>query len=83
MAMVQSAELLDVIVDRGESAKSLNRRSVDPGFDIEHVLTARISLPSRAYGDAESIRSFYQRAIDQLAGHCREQWTLEARPLTC
>jgi predicted permease len=42
-------------------------RSVDPGFDIEHVLTARISLPVRAYGDAESIRGFYQRAIDQLA----------------
>jgi hypothetical protein len=43
-------------------------RSVDPGFDTEHVLTARVSLPARAYGDAESIRGFYQRAIDQLAG---------------
>jgi putative ABC transport system permease protein len=42
-------------------------RSVDPGFDIEHVLTARISLPARAYPDAESIRGFYERAIDQLA----------------
>jgi hypothetical protein len=41
--------------------------SVDPGFDVEHVLTARISLPARAYGDAESIRGFYQRAIDQVA----------------
>jgi putative ABC transport system permease protein len=41
--------------------------SVDPGFDVEHVLTARISLPGRAYGDAESIRGFIQRAIDQLA----------------
>ncbi len=42
-------------------------RSVDPGFDIEHVLTARISLPARAYANAESIRGFYQRALDQLA----------------
>ncbi len=42
-------------------------RSVNPGFDIEHVLTARVSLPARAYGDAESIRVFYQRAIDQLS----------------
>lgn len=42
-------------------------RSVDPGFDIEHVLTARISLPARAYGNVASIRGFYQRAIDELA----------------
>ncbi len=41
--------------------------SVNPGFDTEHVLTARISLPAQAYGDAGSIRNFYQRAIGQLA----------------
>lgn len=41
--------------------------SVDPGFDIEHVLTAHISLPPLAYGDADAIRGFYRRAIDQLA----------------
>jgi len=42
-------------------------RSVDAGFDIEHVLTARISLPPSVYQDAASIRGFYQRALDQLA----------------
>ena len=40
--------------------------SVDPGFDVEHVLTARVSLPVSGYGDAASIRGFYQRAIEQL-----------------
>ena len=41
-------------------------QTVKPGFDIEHVLTARVSLPSSGYADAASIREFYQRAIDQL-----------------
>jgi predicted permease len=40
--------------------------SVDPGFDIEHVLTARVSLPARVYSDPASIQNFYQRAVDQL-----------------
>jgi len=40
---------------------------VDPGFDTEHVLTARVSLLERAYRNASSIRSFYDRAVRDLA----------------
>lgn len=45
----------------------LTLHSVDPGFDVEHVLTARISLPARAYVDADTIRDLYRGAIGQLA----------------
>ena len=41
--------------------------TVDAGFDTEHVLTARLSLPRSGYSDAVSIRNFYQRAIGLLA----------------
>ncbi len=41
--------------------------SVDPGFDVEHVLTARVSLSTSVYGNAASIRDLYQRAVDYLA----------------
>jgi putative ABC transport system permease protein len=57
-----------LLVGAGLLARSLAAlSSVRPGFHLEHVLTGRVALPARAYGDAASIRSFYQRAIDQLA----------------
>jgi len=40
--------------------------SVNPGFDTQHVLTARVSLPSNTYREASAIRGFYERAIEQL-----------------
>jgi putative ABC transport system permease protein len=42
-------------------------RSVDPGFDVEHVLTAQVALPPTAYSDAAAVRGFFQRAVDELA----------------
>ena len=41
--------------------------AVNPGFDIEHVLTARVSLPRSGYPDAAAIREFYQRAVERLS----------------
>jgi putative ABC transport system permease protein len=57
-----------LLVSAGLLVRSLAELSaVQPGFDLEHVLTGRVSLPAQAYGDAASIRGFYQRAVDQLA----------------
>jgi len=41
-------------------------RAVDPGFDVQHVLTARLTLPMTAYPDGASIRGFFQRAMDEF-----------------
>ena len=57
-----------VLVGAGLLARSLMAlRAVNTGFDLEHVLTARVSLPASSYGDAASIRNFYDSAIRQLA----------------
>jgi putative ABC transport system permease protein len=40
--------------------------AVNPGFDVQHVLTARVTLPATAYPDAASARSFFQRAVDEI-----------------
>jgi putative ABC transport system permease protein len=42
-------------------------RAVAPGFDVQHVLTAGIALPSSAYRDRASVGGFFQRAVDELA----------------
>ena len=42
-------------------------RAVNPGFDVQHMLTAQIALPDGDYRDAASIRNFYQRTVDGLA----------------
>ncbi len=59
---------LVLLVGAGLLVRSLVAlRSVDPGFDVQHILTARVTLPASAYRDAASIRGFYQRAVDALA----------------
>jgi hypothetical protein len=35
---------------------SIALRAVDPGFDVQHVLTARVTLPSTAYPDGASVQ---------------------------
>jgi putative ABC transport system permease protein len=39
---------------------------VEPGFDIEHVLTFRLSLPGYAYPDTEKQAAFYGQVIEQI-----------------
>lgn len=41
--------------------------AVKPGFDVEHVLTARVALPSSAYPDRAAVRGFFERAVGELA----------------
>ena len=40
--------------------------SRDPGFRVDHVLTARLSLPATAYKDEVQWRSFYERLLDAI-----------------
>jgi putative ABC transport system permease protein len=42
---------------------ALNR--VNPGFEVEHLLSASLALPSSTYSRPAQIRSFYQRAVDE------------------
>jgi predicted permease len=59
---------LVLLVGAGLLVRSLIAlRSVAPGFDVQHVLTGRVALPSSAYPDRVSIESFFQRAVDRLA----------------
>jgi len=59
---------LVLLVGAGLLVRSLIAlRAVDPGFDVQHVLTAQVALPPTAYSDAASVRGFFQRATDKLA----------------
>lgn len=40
--------------------------SVDPGFDAEGVLTARIVLPSDAYAESQDRVDFFERLVERL-----------------
>ncbi len=59
---------LVLLVGAGLLVRSLIAlRAVDPGFDVQHVLTAQVALPATAYREAASVRGFFQRAVDELA----------------
>jgi putative ABC transport system permease protein len=49
-------------------AKSFaNVQSIDPGFDPDHVLSARITLPPRHFTDAEAIVTFQRALRDRVS----------------
>src|SRR6476469_5469229 len=68
MAVVQGAELVDLIVDAGESAKSLNRPGmarlmslVDTG-EVDAVIIAKLDRLTRSVADlAELLKRFERR----------------------
>jgi DNA invertase Pin-like site-specific DNA recombinase len=70
MAVVQGAELADVIVDAGESAKSLNRPGmarlmslVDAGA-VDTVIIAKLDRLTRSVADlAELLKRFERRGV--------------------
>jgi DNA invertase Pin-like site-specific DNA recombinase len=74
MATVQGAELLDVVVDAGESAKSLQRpgmarilRLVDAGA-IDTVIIAKLDRLTRSVADlAELLKRFEKRAVSLVS----------------
>jgi putative ABC transport system permease protein len=57
-----------LLVGAGLLARSLLAlRAVNPGFDVEHLLSAQVALPAADYRDAASVRNFYLQTIDALA----------------
>jgi DNA invertase Pin-like site-specific DNA recombinase len=74
MAVVQGAELVDVIVDAGESAKSLNRPGmgkllslVDSGA-VDTVIIAKLDRLTRSVADlAELLKRFERRGVSLVS----------------
>jgi putative ABC transport system permease protein len=67
LVAAQFALAVVLLVAGGLLIRSFNRlTAVDPGFRSEQVITLATSLPALAYPDAQSIRSFYQRLLEQL-----------------
>ncbi|HEV2829866.1 MAG TPA: ABC transporter permease [Pyrinomonadaceae bacterium] len=65
--VTQVALALVLLVGAGLFMKSLSRlRSVDPGFNADHLLTMRISLPLRKYDTDPKALDFYSRALEQI-----------------
>lgn len=63
---------------------SLQRlQRVDPGFDVDHVFTATITLPPVRYSDAERVARFIHSVVDQAAAlpAVRAAGTTTALPL--
>ena len=58
---------LVVLVPAGLMSKSLsNRFKENPGFQPDHVLTAKLNLPAGKYREPSQIWNFDQRLLDQL-----------------
>ena len=38
---------------------------VDPGFSVDHVMTAQMTLPGTRYADAPAMRAFWQRLLER------------------
>ncbi len=58
---------LTVLVPAGLTAKSLAKLlSVDPGFRPDHVLTARLSLPTVEYKEDHQVSTFYNELLHRL-----------------
>jgi DNA invertase Pin-like site-specific DNA recombinase len=74
MAVVQGAELAEIIVDAGESAKSLNRpgmarllASVDAGA-VDVVIIAKLDRLTRSVADlAELLKRFERRGVSLVS----------------
>ncbi len=66
LVVVQVALASALLICAGVLVKSFAMLiRVDPGFDPQHVVTARISLPS-SYATAESQRAFHAALIERL-----------------
>ncbi len=69
LVIAEVAVGLMLAVGAGLLAKSYQRlTAVDPGFNGDRVLTARISLPSQTYPTAADARQFYRQVFDEVRG---------------
>jgi predicted permease len=69
LVISQVALALVLLIASGLMARSYwQLKDVNPGFDSDGVLTARVSLPGSAYQEAREIAGFYKRLLDDLKG---------------
>jgi len=69
LVVVQVALALVLVIGSGLLVRSyLAVLSVDPGFDVDGVMTFAITLPDTGYPDADSRTAFYRRLRERLAG---------------
>ena len=60
---------LILLVAAGLLLKSFGRlREVNPGFDANHVLAVRLSLPAAKYSNAASVKTFYDKIKTRIVG---------------
>ena len=69
VVIAEIALSLPLAVSAGLLIRSFERLlSVDPGFNPERLMTARISLPRYRYGRDYQVAAFYQHLVDQIEG---------------
>ncbi|MGH7525750.1 MAG: ABC transporter permease, partial [Gemmatimonadales bacterium] len=85
LVVAQIALALVLVTGAGLLVQSFLRlRGVDPGFNPEQVLTARIELSPVRYGKSDQTRAFYQqltRRIEELPG-VQSAAAVRALPMT-
>ena len=79
LVVAEVAVSLILLVGAGLLLRSVaGLRSVDPGFDAEGVLTARVSLADRDYPDAGARLAYFdevRRRVGELPGVAAAGWT--------
>jgi putative ABC transport system permease protein len=67
LVAAQVALTVVLLVGAGLMTRSLDRLlRVDPGFDAEHVLTARVALSGSAYQASERQQQFFEQLVDRV-----------------
>jgi putative ABC transport system permease protein len=68
LIVAQIVLALVLLIGAGLLTKSfLHLIEIHPGFDPDHAITLRTSLPDVGYEEIETRRSFYQRLLDNIA----------------
>jgi len=69
LVVIQVAMALVLLVGAGLMLRSFQAlRAMDPGYDVEGLVTARISVPSAEIQDWEEVSGLYRQLQDRLAG---------------